>query len=137
MFTTYDIFNELLGLRNTVDSFFNELPIRSGSYSEFPYINIYNKNDSIIIKAIMPGVAQEEISIDLVGNGLIISGERKSDLKDNPYIRKEREFGKFKKSIKLPYSVDRDNIDAGLKDGILTIKLVKSEDAKPKRIEIR
>jgi len=66
-----------------------------------------------------------------------LEGEKKSDVQDKPYIRKERAFGKFKKAVKLPYRVDGDKIEAGLKDGILTVKLAKAEEARPKKIEIR
>ena len=124
-----DIFN--------LDSFLNNF--RSGSYyrRNFPYINLYEKEDTVVIKTVIPGVKAEDIKLELVNTSLVIEGERKSDLEDKPYIRKEREFGKFKKSIKLPYQVDREKINADLKDGILTITLEKSEDAKPKKIEIK
>ena len=135
MYTTYDIFDDVLNLRNVFDRFFQEMPVRRSV--EFPYINLYEKDDAIDIKAIIPGVKVEDLDINLADNSLIIEGERKSDYVDKPYIRREREFRKFKKSVRLPFDVDRDKINADLKNGILTIKLVKSEAAKPKKIEIQ
>jgi HSP20 family protein len=135
MYTTYDIFDDILNLRNVFDRFFQEMPVRRSV--EFPYINLYEKDDTVEIKAVFPGVKVEDLDIQLTDSSLVIEGERKSDYVDKPYIRREREFSKFKKSIKLPYDVDRDKISASLKDGILTIKLVKSESAKPKKIEIK
>jgi HSP20 family protein len=135
MYTTYDVFDDILNLRNVFDRFFQEIPIQRRV--DFPYINLYEKDDAITVKVIVPGVKSEDFEIQLTDNSLVIEGERKSDYADKPYIRKERYFTRFKKSVKLPYDVDRDKISASLKDGILTITLVKSEAAKPKKIEIK
>jgi HSP20 family protein len=135
MYTTYNIFNDVLNLRNVFDRFFQEIPIQRRF--DFPYINLYEKDDTITVKVMVPGVKTEDFDIQLTDTSLVIEGERKSDYADKPYIRKERYFTRFKKSVKLPYDVDRDKISASLKDGILTITLVKSEAAKPKRIEIK
>jgi len=132
---TYNIFDDALELRNLVDNFFRDVPSR-GTYREYPYIDLYETGEGLQINAILPGVKPEEVSIELVNNSIIIEGEKKNDYTDHPYIRKEREFGKFKKSVKLPYRVDGNNVQAGMKDGILTIRLTKSEDAKPRKIEI-
>jgi HSP20 family protein len=135
MYTTYDIFDDVLNLRNVFDRFFQEVPIRRRV--DFPYINLYEKDDTVTVKVMVPGVKREDFDIQLNDTSLVIEGERKSDYADKPYIRKERYFTRFKKSVKLPYDVDRDKIGASLKDGILTITLVKSEAAKPKKIEIK
>lgn len=133
---TYDVFDDLFQLRNVVDRYFDEVPSRV-RYREFPFVSFYEANDEITVKAIMPGVKPDSLSLNLVDTSLIIEGEKKYDYTDNPYIRKERLFGKFKKSIKLPYRVKGDAIKAELKNGILTIELTRSEDTKPKRIEIK
>jgi HSP20 family protein len=135
MYTTYDVFDDILNLRNVFDRFFQEIPIQKRV--DFPYINLYEKDDAITVKVIVPGVNSEDFDIQLTDTSLVIEGERKSDYADKPYIRKERYFTRFKKSVKLPYDVDRDKISASLNDGILTITLVKSEAAKPKKIEIK
>jgi len=135
MYTAYNILDDMIRLRNVFDDFFTNTG--TASRSDFPYVNLYEDGDNIELRAIIPGVESKDIDIQLTQDGLIITGERKSDLKDKPYIRKERDFGKFKKSVKLPYSVDREKINASLKDGILTVTLTKSEEAKPKKIEIK
>jgi HSP20 family protein len=137
MYTTYNLFNDVLNLRDVFDDFFRRVPSSTSRRIEFPYVNLYEKEDEIVIKAILPCVKSEDINVQLIDNGLVIEGERKIDYADNPYIRKERVFGKFKKSIRLPYDVDSNKISATLKDGIMTIKLVKSEAAKPKKIAIK
>jgi HSP20 family protein len=136
MYSTYDIFDGLRELRSVVDTFFKDTPSLSRRF-EFPYVNLHEDNNALTVRALAPGVKVEEMNIHLVDNGLIIEGEKKADYEQKPYIRKERSFGKFQKSIKLPFRVDVNNIQASMRDGILTVKLFKSEDAKPRRIEIK
>ena len=135
MFYNYDIFEDALKLRNVVDHFFRETP-STVRKAEFPYINLYEKGDTLTVKALMPGVKAEDLNIELVDRSLIIEGERKSDYSDKPYLRKERSFGTFKKSIKLPFDVDRENVRATLNNGVFTVTLEKSESAKSRKIEI-
>jgi len=132
---TYDIFDDIFKLRNMVDGFFDEIPYQ-GRRADFPFVSLYEEEDELVIKAVAPGVKAEEMNIQLVDNSLIIQGEKKNDYADQPYIRKERQFGKFNKSIKLPYRVDPNKVKAEMKNGILTIELSRSEDTKPKKIEI-
>lgn len=135
MYTRYDIFDDLLGLKGEVERFFSENPLHGRRY-DLPYVNVYETGDDLQVRAMVPGVQPGDVDIQLVDNSLIIEGEKKSDYSDRPYIRKERSFGKFKKSIRLPFRVDPGKINAGIKNGILTVKLVKSEDAKPRKISI-
>ena len=137
MFTTYDVFDDVLSLRNWVDRFFSEHPAQN-RWVEYPYINLHEDNDAVEIRALMPGVKSDSLNIQLLDNSLLIEGEKVSDVDEKKsYIRKERTFGRFNKSVKLPYRVDPAKIEARLKEGILTVKLVKSEEAKPKRIQIQ
>ncbi|MCX7677712.1 MAG: Hsp20/alpha crystallin family protein [Spirochaetes bacterium] len=136
MFTTYDVFDDLLNFRNAVDRFFDELSTYGRKY-DMPYVNLYEKGDHIAIKALLAGVKPEDVEIHLVENSLVLEGEKKADYVERPYIRKERHFGKFKKSIRLPYRVDPSKVQATMKNGVLIIKLEKSEEAKPRRIEIK
>lgn len=132
---TYNFFDDVMNLREIFDDFFTR---RTGSepYREFPFVRIEESDDRLTVTSLMPGIKPEDIDIQLVDDSLVISGEKKADYEEKPYLRKERFFGEFKKSIKLPYRVNHQNIKADLKDGVLTISLEKSEDAKPKKIEI-
>jgi len=132
---TYNIFDDVLNLRDIVDSFFSENASRWRT-REFPLVEIYEGGDDLEIRALLPGIKVDEVDVHLVDDSLIIEGEKKNDYADQPYLRKERNFGSFKKSVKLPYRVDADKIAAELKNGILLIRLSKSEEAKPKKIEI-
>jgi HSP20 family protein len=133
---TYDIFDDILNLRETVNTFFSEKGGRWRSY-EYPNLEIFEGEDELEVRVLVPGVKSEDMDIHLADNSLVIEGEKKNDYGDNPYLRREREFGKFKKSVKLPYRVNPDTISAEMKDGILHIRLQKSEEAKPKKIEIK
>jgi HSP20 family protein len=135
MFTTYDLLNDVSDLRNWFDGFFNDRPYL-GRRADYPYINLYEKDDNIEVAVIAPGVKGENINLQLIDNRLTIETEKKSDYIDKAYIRKERDFGTFKKVVELPYGVDPNKIEASMKDGILIVKLTRAEETKPRKIEI-
>jgi len=135
MFTTYDFLNDVNDLRHWFDGFFDDRKylVRTRDY---PYVNLYENNDDIEVVAIAPGVKVEDINLQLEDNRLTIETEKKSDYLDKPYIRKERDFGAYKKVVELPYRVNPEKIEANMKDGILTVKLTRAEETKPRKIEI-
>ncbi|MFC1668823.1 Hsp20/alpha crystallin family protein [Spirochaetota bacterium] len=129
-----NLINDALRLWDVTDGFFDT---DYRMYRKFPYVEFYEGNDEIEIRAQVPGVKTEDLNIHLIENSLVLEGEKKFNETEDKYIKRERHFGKFKKSIKLPYRVNSKKIHADLKNGILTVKLYKSEDAKPKKIEIK
>lgn len=104
-----------------------------------PVIDVLEDKDKITVKAEVPGFKREELDVSVHENNLIISGERKSDeeRKDGEFYRSERFYGRFHRSISLPYAVETDKIQAQYRDGVLTITLPKSERAKAKQIEVK
>ena len=136
MFFTHDLFDDVIRLRDVVDGFFKTVPVALERVRTFPYVNVYEKGDRIEIRAMVPGVPGNELNVELVENRLIIEGERRPDEENRNYIRSERNFGHFRRVVELPYRVAAESIQAVLNDGILTITLEKSEEAKPKRIAI-
>jgi len=135
MFTTYDFLNDVNELKNWFDGFFTDRPYL-GRATDYPYVNLYEDNDNIEVAVVAPGVKVENINLQLVDNRLTIETEKKSDYTDKPYIRKERDFGAYKKVVELPYRVNPDKIEANMKDGILTVRLTRAEETKPRKIEI-
>lgn len=130
----YNLFDNMFQLKGLFDDFF-----RDGSYeaaSGMPPVKIYSNDDRVIVKALVPGIEPEDIDMQIIEDNLMISGEKKVDYTGDTYIRKERRFGGFKRSIKLPYRVNTGTVKADLINGVLTITLQKSEEAKPKKIEI-
>jgi len=101
--------------------------------------NITENKDSYYVRAELPGLNTGDLDISVTGNNLAISGERKitEESKDAKYHRREREAGKFSRIIRLPGLVDSEKIEASLVNGVLTIVLPKSEQAKPKQITVR
>lgn len=135
MITTYDVFKDMLDLRKAVKQVLGEVADYSVT-AEYPLVNLYEKDDHLEVELFVPGVKREDISIQLIEDGLSVEGERKVECENKKFIRTERSFGSFKKMVRLPYSVDPEKVEATLNDGVLLIKLEKSEAAKPKKIAI-
>ena len=104
-----------------------------------PAFDISETENEIIVKAEIPGMKVEEIDISLTDGLLTIKGERKMEKEDKQenYHRIERQFGTFSRTLNLGLKVKADGIDAGYKDGILTVTLPKAEEDKPKKIEVK
>jgi len=92
----------------------------------------------VIVKAELPGMKKEEIEISLHDGVLSLSGERKAQDKyeEADTCRSERFLGRFHRTFELPAPVEADKVKATYQDGILTVTLPKSEEAKPKQIEV-
>lgn len=103
-----------------------------------PAFDVYEEKDKYIVKAELPGMKKEDINVSLHDGNLIISGERKSETKSEgtEVYRAERYFGKFQRSVSLPPTVATTKVAAEYKDGVLTVTLPKSEEAKPRQIEV-
>lgn len=144
--STWDPFRDLINLQNRINRVFNDTArsaspegeerFDSGSWT--PVVDIKETGDSFEIKADVPGMKKEDISIDIGDNTLTIRGERKfeGEGSNNDYIRVERPYGVFSRSFALPQNVDSQNIKAKYKNGILELVLPKKEEAKPKKINI-
>jgi HSP20 family protein len=104
-----------------------------------PLTDIFEDKDKYTLKLDLPGIKKDDVKISYVDGRLSISGERiqESEHKDAKCHRIERSFGKYYRSFNLPEHVQSDKINAEFKDGQLTITVPKSEEAKPKEIEIK
>ena len=103
-----------------------------------PAVDIYEDKDTFTVKAELPGMKREEIEISYHDGALTISGERKFEEKpnDTETYRSERFFGRFHRTLTLPKSVQSEKAKATYKDGILIVVLPKTEESKPKQIEV-
>jgi len=137
--STWPTMGRLSDLREEIDRFF-EAPLSRTSelLGWTPAFDVYEEKDNFIVKAELPGMKKEDITVSLHDGDLIISGERKSETKSEgtEVYRAERFFGKFQRSVTLPTTVAAGQVRADYKDGILTVTLPKSEEAKPKQIEV-
>jgi HSP20 family protein len=103
-----------------------------------PAIELIEQKDNVVVKAELPGMKKEDIEVTLHEGTLNIAGERKSEQKveEGGVYRSERFFGRFQRGITLPAPVAGDKVKAEYKDGILTVTLPKTEEAKPKQIDV-
>jgi HSP20 family protein len=101
-----------------------------------PDVDIYETEDSIVIKADVPDVERKDIEVRIEDNTLILKGERRheDDVKKESYHRIERYFGRFQRSFNLPATIRQDNVSAVCERGVLTITLHKKEETVPKQI---
>ena len=105
----------------------------------FPLTNVTEDNHNYYVRAELPGIKSDELDIQVTAKGISISGERKIPLEgDNvKYHRREREAGKFSRSINLPDDINTDKVDAKLESGILTMIIPKAEKSKPRQITVK
>ena len=121
-------------------TFFNEdryLTRNSDVY--YPAVDIEENEDAYRVFIELPGMEKKDIKISFQDDVLTISGEKKDQKedKDRNYHYFERRFGKFERSFRIHTDVIEDKIDAGFKDGVLTVDMPKAEIAKPKEIEVK
>ena len=107
---------------------------RLGVY--YPSLDVYENTDELCIEVEIAGVSPEEVNVEVVGRTLVITGMKRDPLvnKGVRYIRMERGFGKFRRELDIPELFDIEKIDAKFCDGILTIKVARSEN-EPKMIK--
>src|SRR3954453_15143098 len=103
-----------------------------------PEMDLVETEDHYLLKADLPGMKQDDVSIEFNDGALTISGERKAEYerKEKGFFRLERSFGKFSRSLTLPDGVDPDKIEAAFHDGVLEVTIPKPEQRKPRRIEV-
>ncbi len=103
-----------------------------------PAMDLVEGPDEFVLRADLPGMKQEDVSIEFEDNVLTVSGERKSQHEERGegFHRVERAFGSFSRTLTLPKGIDPEGIHAGFKDGVLEVRIPKPEERKPRRISI-
>lgn len=106
--------------------------------SPFPALNIWEDGDNLMAEAEVPGLKLDDVEILVEGDELTIKGKFNTpELEEASYLRRERVVGEFSRTITLPRTVNSERVEATLKDGVLTIKLPKAEEAKARKITVR
>ena len=136
-------FGRLSDLRDEIDRLFESPLTTRARPSQLlsgwtPALDVYEEKDRFVVKAELPGMKKEEIEVSFQDGSLSIAGERQSETKheDAEVYRAERFFGRFQRTVTLPASVATDQVKASYKDGVLTVTLPKTEEAKPKQIDV-
>ncbi|KPK17911.1 MAG: hypothetical protein AMK69_25480 [Nitrospira bacterium SG8_3] len=104
-----------------------------------PAVDLYEGKEEVVLKAEVPGLSKEDIKIDLTDSMVTISGEKKKEeeVKEEAYTYSERSYGSFSRSLQLPCAVKADKAKATFKNGILEVKLPKTEDAKKRHVRVK
>jgi HSP20 family protein len=132
-----DLWREMDRIRKEFDNIFSgyQRVTDSGTY---PLLNVYDNRDEVIVTAELPGMTKEKVNITFMDEVLTVSGklEPLADTQKMTAVRRERSIGAFEKRVHVPFKVQQDKISASFEDGVLTIRMPKSEEARPKTITI-
>jgi HSP20 family protein len=138
-----DPFRGINSLQDQVNRLFDETFSRGRSAeSEMgtwaPAVDIYETEQELVLKADLPEVIQQEIDIRIENNMLTIRGERKfhNEVSQDNYLRIERAYGPFTRSFSLPNTINTEAIKADYRNGVLSIRMPKREESRPKQIRI-
>ncbi|WP_456401144.1 Hsp20/alpha crystallin family protein [Persephonella sp.] len=142
---TWNPFRELARIEHELNKIFNELvpaPVK-GEVVEVrtwnPRVDIYEKDNKLIIEAEIPGAKKEDIELKIKDNSVIIRGEvkKEEEKKDETYYRSERFYGRFERVIPLPIEVKPEEAKATIEDGILKLEIPKATSEKEVKIEVK
>lgn len=104
-----------------------------------PAVDVHEDAEQLVLRAELPGVKREDIDVSVDGNVLTLKGERKLEKEEQGrrYHRVERAHGTFVRQFQLSGSIDAQKIDAQLADGVLTLRLAKKQELKPRKIDVK
>jgi HSP20 family protein len=132
-------FADFAELHTQLDRLFEDL-VANGERREWtPAIDVVRDKDKIVVRADMPGIKPDEIKIEVQDDILTVSGEHEEskEEKDEKFVRRERRYGSFMRSIALPAGVDPDKIAATSKNGVLEVTVPMPQETKKKAVEIK
>jgi HSP20 family protein len=132
--TTQDRFNRLFN--QTFSNVFGEEDGKLGTWS--PAVDIYENEQSIVLKAELPGIDPKDVDVRVENNTLFLKGQRKfeNEVKEENYHRIERSYGSFTRTFALPSTVNAEKVAAEYKGGILTLTMPKREEPKTIKIQV-
>lgn len=111
----------------------DELEIRA------PVVDLFEEKDDIVVKAELPGMTKDDVEVNLTDHTLTIKGEKKKqeEIREENYFRSERSYGSILRTLELPKEVHADKVKASFKNGILEVRLPKTEEAKSKKTKVK
>jgi HSP20 family protein len=135
---------ELGALQTEMNRLFNSVfdspgPGNGGTMRRWmPAMDLVETDEHFVLKADLPGLTEEDVNLELEGNVLTVSGERKAEHEDRRegYYRVERASGQFARSLTLPEGVNADAVEASFDKGVLEVRIPKPEERKPRRVSI-
>ena len=144
--TRFDPLGEMVSLRHAMDRLFEDSvvsplswrTIGGGTDGITPPLDVHETDDHIVVTAALPGVRPDDVEITMVGQTLTLRGEMKAsdEIEKDQYLYRERRYGSFSRTLQLPVRVEGDRAEATFTDGILTLRVPKAEEVKPRQIRI-
>jgi HSP20 family protein len=134
-----DPFNPLLGLQEALETFRASGWLQSGPSGggSYPPLNIFRKDDDLVLIAEVPGVSKSDLDVQVKGCTIRLSGTKAVKYGENASLhRRERLAGRFDRSLTLPVEVDGDGVKAECRDGFLALFLPRAERDKPRSIKV-
>ncbi|RPI32075.1 MAG: Hsp20/alpha crystallin family protein [Chloroflexota bacterium] len=138
--TRWDPFREMMTIRNMMDRLVDETFSTTNASPTWGLpIDVAENENEFVVKVSAPGVNPDDLEISFSGDTLTIKGEVKEDkdVDEERYHIRERRFGSFARSLTLPTKVNSDQIEAAYENGVLTLRLPKAEEVRPRRIAIQ
>jgi len=135
----FDVFAPFLNLNRSWNSVLEGLQGERGERMLVPAMDVMEGEDHLEISTELPGLKKADVKITIENGVLTISGEKRFEKEDKQkdFHRMERRFGSFHRSITLPRELDTEKADASFADGVLTIRIPRTEASKPKQLEIK
>lgn len=117
-------------------SWFPEMRLEREEIS--PIVDIFEEGNDVVVKAELPGMKKEDIDVNITGDVITISGEKKKEekIEKKNYYKVERSYGSFTRTFRIPTEVQTDKAKANFKDGVLELRVPKTEEAKKKEKKI-
>ena len=124
-------------MNRLLESFFEDLPTSRPYARRWPALNTWEDADAAWVEAELPGMSMDDLEIYVSGDALTVAGERKiADPQGGQWHRRERAQGRFSRTVSLPWQIDADKVEAKLQDGVLTVRLPKCDNCKPKKVKV-
>ena len=139
--TRWEPMREMMTLREAMDHLFDDAftnPTRLYT-GNTPAIDLYQTDESVVVKAALPGLKAGDVQLSVSGEVLTLKGEfhQDNEVKEATYHLKEQHYGSFERSVMLPTDVQTEKAKAEFENGILTVTLPKAEQVRPKTISIK
>ena len=131
---TLDPWRDLTDIQTQMNRLFDNLTERVWA----PPVDMYETKNEVVVAVELPGLNEKDIRVSITGDLLTIQGERQwsDEAREAGHYRQERWFGKFERTLSLPIPVEAGQVKATYRDGVLTVKLPKTEGVKPREIQI-
>jgi HSP20 family protein len=141
--TRWDPFRDLMSIQNEMNRLFGRTyggdvgETTRGAWT--PALDVFETQDKFVITMELPGVSPDDVDISVEDSTLVVRGERRfyGEQNEDSFLRIERRFGEFTRSLTLPSTADAESIQASFDQGVLTIEVPKREEARPRKITIK